>query len=116
MTQKTFTLRSAFILSGIKKDGTRVFYDTDSHSGGYPYWSNYCSSNKEFASLDKVPTIGPKDYMRNDVVTIEVLEVTHRAKIISSTELVSVAKAKAMAEVEQIQKELAKKIAMLEGL
>jgi hypothetical protein len=116
MTQKTFTLRSAYILSGIKKDGSRVYYDTDDHSGGYPYWSTYCSTRKEFPTLDKVPTIGAKDYMRNDVIAIEVLEVTHRAKIISSTELVSDAKAKAMAEIEKIQKELAKKIAKLEGM
>lgn len=116
MTQKTFTLRSAFVLSGIKKDGSRVFYDTDDHSGGYPYWSTLVSQRKEFSTLDKVPTIGPKDYMRNDVITIEVLEVTYRAKVVSSTELVSEAKAKAMAEVEKIQAELTKKIALLEGM
>ena len=116
MSQKTFNLHNAFLLSGIQKDGTRVYYDTDDHSGGYPYWTNYSGKRKEFKSLDKIPIIGPKDYMYNDVVAIEVIEVTHCAKIISSTELVSVAKANAMAEIEKIQKELADKIAKLKGM
>ena len=113
---KSFVIRKAYVLSAIKKDGSRVYYDTDAHSGGYPYWSTFTSIHKEFPSLDKVPVIGPKDYMRNEVTTIEVLEVTYRAKVVSSTELVSEAKAKAMAEIDKIQKELARKIASLEGM
>ena len=116
MSATSFTIRKAYVLSAIKKDGSRVYYDTDAHSGGYPYWSTWASIHKEFPSLDKVPTIGPKDYMRNDVISIEVLEVTYRAKVIQSTELVSEARAKAEAEIAKIQKELAQKIAMLEGV
>jgi hypothetical protein len=44
-----------------------------------------------------------------------VLEVKHQAKIVQTTEIVSEAKAKAMAEIAKIEKELAHKIAMLEG-
>jgi hypothetical protein len=116
MSTKTFTIRKAYVLSAINKKGERVYYDTDSHSGGYPYWSTFTSIRKEFASLDKVPVIKPTDYMYKDVNTIEVLEVTHRAKVIQTTELVSEARAKAEAEIAKIQKELAQKIAMLEGV
>lgn len=116
MSNKTFTIRKAYVLSAINKQGQRVYYDTDSHSGGWPYWSTFTSIRQEFASLDKVPVIKPTDYMYKEVTTIEVLEVTHRAKIIQTTELVSQARAKAEAEIDKIQKELARKIAMLEGV
>lgn len=113
---KTFTISKTYVLSAIKKSGERVYYDTDAHSGGYPYWSTYAGSAKKFDSLEKIPTFGPKDYMRNDVTVIEVLEVKMQAKVIESTELVSEAKAKAMAEIAKIEKELARKISMLEGM
>mgnify|MGYP001627437032 CR=1 FL=1 len=116
MSEKTFTIRKAYALSAIDKTGQRVYYDTDAHSGGYPYWSTFLDLFKTFESLDKVPTIGPKDYMRNEVTRIEVLEVKVQAKVVSSTELVSEAKAKAMAEIDKIQKELARKISALEGM
>ena len=116
MSQNTFTLRTVFLLAGVQKDGTRVYYNTDDHSGGYPYWSDYSSKRREFQSLDKIPTIGLDDYMRRDIIGLEVIEVTHLAKVVSSTDLVSAAKAKAMAEIEKIRKELADKIAKLEGM
>ena len=115
MSVKTFTISKAYILSAINKAGKRVYYDTDSHSGGYPYWSDYAAGCKRFEVLDKIPTLKGTDYMRTDVVSIEVLEVKMQAKVIESTEMVSEAKAKAMAEIAKIEKELARKIAMLEG-
>ena len=116
MSSKTFTILSAYILSAIKKDGSRVYYDTDAHSGGYPYWSTRALGCERFDSLDKIPTFKGTDYMRTDVVSIEVLEVKLQAKIVESTELVSEVKAKAMAEIDKIQKELARKIATLEDM
>ena len=113
MSTDTFTIKKAFQLSAITKGGARVYYDTDSHSGGYPYWSTW-HNNVTFNTLDKIPTFGPTDYMRNDIVRIEVLELTIKAKIVSSTELVSDARARAMAEIDKIQKDLAHKIAVLE--
>ena len=114
MSSKTFTIKKSYMLTAINKAGQRVYYDIDSHSGGYPYWSTWYN-NRTFDSLDKGPTIGPKDYLRNEVVRIEVLEVKIQGKIVESTELVSEARAKAEAEIAKIQKELAHKIAMLEG-
>ena len=115
-TTKTFTIKKSYVLSAISKNGQRVYYDTDSHSGGYPYWSTSTYSLKEFGSLDKIPVISSKDYMRNDVTAIEVLEVKVQAKVVQTTELVSEARAKAEAEIAKIQKELARKIAMLEDV
>ncbi len=111
----TFTIKKAYALSAINKAGERVYYDTDSHSGGYPYWSPFLNQHKTWESLDKIPTFSSTDYMRRDVSRIEVLEVKIQAKIVESTEMVSEARAKAMAEIAKIEKELARKIAMLEG-
>lgn len=116
MSAKTFTIRKAYVLSAINKAGQRVYYDTDAHSGGYPYWSTSSYSPKQFESLDKIPTFTSTDYMRRDVVSIEVLEVKQQAKVVQTTEIVSEAKAKAMAEIAKIEKELARKVAALEGM
>jgi predicted DNA-binding protein YlxM (UPF0122 family) len=116
MSSKTFTIRKAYVLSAINKAGQRVYYDTDSHSGGYPYWSTSDYSVKQFASLDKIPTFDITDYMRRDVVSIEVLEVKLQAKVVQTTEIMSEAMAKAEAEITQIRKELARKLAKLEGM
>jgi hypothetical protein len=113
-TVKTFTIRKAYQLSAIDKAGKRVYYDTDAHSGGYPYWSTY-HNDRTFESLDKIPTFSGTDYMRREVTRIEILEVKISAKVVQTTEIVSEAKAKAMAEIAKIEKELARKIAMLEG-
>ena len=115
MSTKTFTISKAYVLSAINKLGQRVYYDTDNHSGGYPYWSAYSLSCKRFDSLDKIPTLRGTDYMLTDVVTLEVLEVKQQARVIESTELVSEARAKAMLEIAEIEKVLARKVAMLEG-
>jgi hypothetical protein len=112
----TFTIRKAYALSAIDKAGKRVYYDTDSHSGGYPYWSPYWNQHKTWDSLDKIPTFSSTDYMRRDVTSIEVIEVKIQAKVVQTTEIVSEAKAKAMAEIDKIQKELTRKISQLEGM
>jgi hypothetical protein len=111
----TFTIKKAYALSAIDKAGKRVYYDTDSHSGGYPYWSPYLNQHKVWESLDKIPTFGSTDYMRRDVTSIEVLEVKIQAKVVSTTEIVSEVRAKAMAEIEKLEQELRRKVAMLEG-
>jgi hypothetical protein len=117
MSESTeFTIKKTYALSAIDKAGKRVYYDTDSHSGGYPYWSPWLNQYKTFESLDKIPTFGSDDYMRRDVVSIQVLEVEIRAQVVKTTELVSEVKARAMAEIERIQQDLTKKIAALEGM
>lgn len=112
----TFTIRKAYVLSAINKAGERVYYDTDSHSGGYPYWSTTDYDIKQFDSLDKIPTFSGTDYMRRDVVSIEVLEIKLQAKVVQTTEIMSEARAKAEAEITEIRKELARKLARLENV
>jgi hypothetical protein len=117
MSESTeFTIKKTYALSAIDKAGERVYYDTDAHSGGYPYWSPWLNQHKTFDSLDKIPTFSSTDYMRRDVVSIQVLEVEIRAQVVQTTELVSEAKARAMAEIERIQQDLDKKVAALEGM
>jgi hypothetical protein len=111
----TFTIKKAYALSAIDKAGKRVYYDTDSHSGGYPFWSPYMNQHKTWDELDKIPTFSSTDYMRRDVASIEVLEVKVQAKVVSTTEIVSEVRAKAMAEIAKLELELRRKVAMLEG-
>jgi hypothetical protein len=112
----TFTIKKAYALSAIDKAGKRVYYDTDSHSGGYPYWSPWLDQHKTWDELDKIPTFSSTDYMRQDVVSIEVLEVEIQARVVSTTEIVSEVRAKAMAEIAKLEQELNRKVALLEGV
>jgi hypothetical protein len=111
----TFTIKRAYALSAIDKAGKRVYYDTDSHSGGYPYWSPWLDQHKTWDELDKIPTFSSTDYMRQDVVSIEVLEVEIQARVVQTTEIVSEVRAKAMAEIEKLELELRRKVSLLEG-
>lgn len=116
MSAKSFTIRKTYALSAINKEGKRVYYGTDQHSGGWPYWSIYPSGRKEFDTLDEIPVIDPKHFLYNQVTSIEVLEISYNAKVIRTTELVSEARAKAEAEIAKIQKELEQKISLLESV
>lgn len=116
MSNDAFVLQKFYILSAIDKSGKRVYYDTDSHSGGYPYWSSFFRSIKIFESLESVPVLSPNDYMRNSVTRIEVLEVEVNAKVVNCEEMISEAKRKAMAEVAKIEQELERKIAALKDM
>jgi hypothetical protein len=111
----SFTIKKAYALSAIDKAGQRVYYDTDSHSGGYPYWSPWLDQHRTWDELDKLPTFSGTDYMRRDVTVIEVLEVKSQAKVVSTTEIVSEVRAKAMADIEKLEQELRRKVAMLES-
>jgi len=106
-------LSTKFIISGIKADNSRVYYAIDTHSGGYPYWSTYHGSAKEFDAVVDVYQVGKEDYMRKEVIKIEVLKVESIASIVRTEEIVSAAKAKAMAEIDEIQKKLNEKTAAL---
>ena len=113
--ETTFTIKKTYALSAIDKAGKRVYYDTDSHSGGYPYWSPWLDQHKTWDELDKIPTFSSTDYMRRDVVSIEVLEVEIQARVVQTTEIVSEVRAKAMAEIAKLELELRRKVALLEG-
>ena len=90
MSEETaFTIRKAYVLSAINKEGQRVYYDTDSHSGGYPYWSTSDYDIEQFDSLDEIPTFSGTDYMRRNVVSIEVLEIKLQAKVVQTTKIMS---------------------------
>lgn len=114
--ENTFVIKTAYALSAIDHDGNRVYYYIDNYSGGYPYWSSYPENFKNWESLDEVPIIGHKDNMRQQVTKIEVIRVEVQAKVVSTTEIVSEAKAKAMAEIAKIQKDLEERIAKVENM
>lgn len=113
---ETFLINKTYQISGVKLDDSRVYYDTDYNSGGYPYWTDCSRRAKTFDVLDKVPSVGKSDYMATGMKSIDVIEVTTYAKVISTSDLISVARAKAEVEIAEIEKQLANKIAALKGM
>lgn len=112
MSSDKFTIKKAFQLTAIDLSGDRVYYDIDAHSGGYPFWGVQ-HNDRTYETLDKVPVIGPNDYMRKKVTRIEILEIEIQARVISVVDLIEDARARAMAEIDKIQKELETKVAAL---
>ena len=109
-------LKTSFLISGIKPDNSRVYYAIDSHSGGYPYWASYTAAAKEFESATAVERLGKDDFMRKEVIKIEVLRVELEATVVGTEEMVSEAKAKAMAEIAAIEKQLQEKTKALRSM
>lgn len=109
-------LSTKYILSAIKADRSRVFYAIDSHSGGYGYWASYPGAAKEFDSAIKIDQLSTDDYLRKEVIKIEVLRVETMADIVSTEEIVSEAKAQAMAEIAVIEKQLQEKTKALRSM
>ena len=105
-----------YVLSAIESNGKRGFYAIDSHSGGYPYWSNNLRSAELVDSLDKLDTMDNVSYLRNNVVSIEVLKIETTATVVSTEEIVSAARAKALAEIAEIEDLLRTKTAALRSL
>lgn len=114
MSDKSFTIKTVYVLS--RKTGAREYYANDPHSGGYPYWSEYISSATTYDTMEEVPIIGLDDRDRSGLASLEVLRVDTVATVVETTDLISEAKAKAMAEIEKIQAELASRIAALGGM
>lgn len=104
------------VISAIKADKKRVFLGIDSNSGGYGYWTDYVGMARKYSKLDELYKISKDDYLRKEVVEIQVLRVNEIAEIVTTEEIVSEAKAKAMAEVAEIQKKLDKKLAELRSM
>lgn len=113
MSEKTI-LNTKFIISNIF-NGKRQYYSIDSHSGGYPYWSDFIGSAKEFKDLNQIPT-SYDTYMQDKAATIEVLQIDEVATVISTKDIISVARQKAMAEIANVEAELRKKVEALEKL
>ena len=116
MSDKSFTIKTVYVLPGIRKTVERVYFAIDSRSGGYPYWSEYISSAETYDTMEEVPIIGHGDHPSGGLVSLEVLSVSTVARVVEATELISEAKARAMAEIEKIQAELASRIAALGGM
>lgn len=116
MSDKSFTIKTVYVLSGIRKTGDRVYFGTDSESGGYPYWSEYISSATTYPTLEEVPIIGLDSPTSSGLASLEVLHVNTVATVVEPTDLISEARASAMAKIEKIQAELASRIAALGGM
>ena len=105
-----------YVLSAIEKDGRRGFYAIDQHSGGYPYWSPYLHMARLVDSVDKLDPLHTDNYMRNGVTSIEVLKLVTTATVVTTEEIESEARAKAMKEIAEIEQKLREKTAELRRL
>lgn len=105
-----------YVLSAIDSNGKRGFYALDSHSGGYPYWSHTLRNAELVDGLDKLDPMTNTSYMRENVTSVEVLKIETMATVVSTQEIVSAARAKAMAEIAEIEALLRKKTDALRSL
>jgi hypothetical protein len=105
-----------YVLSAIESNGKRGFYAIDSSSGGYPYWSHTVRNAELVDSLDKLDPLDSVSYMRNNVTNIEVLKIETIATVVSTEEIVSAARAKALAEIAELENLLRKKTDALRSL
>lgn len=82
-----------YIVKGTK-DGKEVFYDTDSHSGGYPYAStfNFRRTHDVNEAIKWLKNCGPKGYASMDNATVcqiqfhpvDIAELVNRHKELSN--------------------------------
>lgn len=101
---KGYQYRRTFHLRRITKDGTIEYYDTDSQSSGYPYWSKYHVGKAFHDELPEVDKLISGSYMSDDKT--QVLEVVELIpKIVASikpSELSDYAKRRAITVQEEI--------------
>ena len=96
-------LAKDYVISGLTKDnGARVYAAIDQHSGGYLYWT----TNLNQAARYTQPTRPTDGYLANSVQTIEILEITSTAVVITGDDLIERARQKAAEKIAAINAEL----------
>ena len=109
-----------YIIAGYEKGSTeRKYWEIDSHSGGWPFWSTF--GGKQFSSLEEAAKVkareaGDGSIMRERMSSIEILKVSEIAEVISTEQIVSEARQKAEEEIAKIRRELEEKVAALEKI
>jgi hypothetical protein len=103
-----------YVITAIDANGDTVFYASDSHSGGYPFWSSY--NYKTFhIEPDVVKLFGTDSYMYNNIVKISVCEIQLNPVFeFSPHDAEKIMKMQAKAEIENKINELQKQLKELE--
>ena len=116
---KQINLGVSYVVSAIDtKTNKRVFQGTDSYSGGYPYWATYIEA------ADKLKTAGEAQkrysnqsgFLASGVQDVEILKVSVIAEVMTRETIISEERAKAQAEINKIQADLAEHIRKLEAM
>lgn len=102
-----------YVLSAIDTNGNRVFYAIDQRSGGYPYWSTMLHSAKLVGDISYLDPMTNGSYMRTGVTNIEVVKLETVATIVSPEEIESVARAKLLKELAELEGKVREKTAAL---
>lgn len=105
-------LKKYYLVSCRTKSGGRKFIALDPSSGGYPWWTDIEQSAERFYTLEQATRESKfEGHMLTDVSKVEVLAVTPMATVVDTTDV-----AKAMAEIEALEKELEAKRAALKNM
>ena len=116
----TTVLSTHYIIAGYERGSTdRKYWNIDSHSGGWPYWSTF--RGKHFSTLEDAAKVianeaGPGMHMRERMSSVEILKVSEVAEVVPAEQIVSEARQKAEAEIASIRRDLEQKIAALEKI
>lgn len=103
-------LAKDYVISGLQKNtGKRLYAAIDVQSGGYLYWT----ANLAQAARYTNPVAPVNNYLKNEVIEIELLEVTSTAEIVRGDDLIAMARKKAADKIAAIQKELQKELDLL---
>jgi len=104
-----FTVANGYVISGVKKDGTRFYAAKDSNSGGYLYWTTHYDRAEHYS----VPTMSVDAYLKKegqDEVAIEILEVTAIATVVTSDDIIAQVRRAAQEKIDKINADLQKEL------
>lgn len=114
---KTEVVGTYFIGTGIDaKTGKRVFVGIDSHSGGYPYWSEWVQSAERYDTLEKAErNFSPSGYLERDAASIGIAKLTFNLEIMSDHDVDHYRRQKLLAERKKLEDQIAALDAELNG-
>ena len=106
-------LETYFVISGVKQNGERVFYATDIHSGGWPYWTDLIKNAQTFVSLKNLPIVSTSSYLQQGIDKIEILKLESVATVYDQHSITEELTAEANQEIAKIQKKLEERLSEL---
>lgn len=104
-----------YVVSGIDSNGNRVYRASDTHSGGYPYWSQHIHSSevRKYSSIEhlqKHETLASDD----KVVDVDVYKLETTISKTSRESIANDLRATAERQIEEILKGLQDQLSKLE--
>jgi hypothetical protein len=109
-------LEEKYVLTAISQHGSRVFYAVDSHSGGYPYWSEHIQHAEQWDELHKATAAyenSTMKYLKDEKITnikIGILKTTIDLKDIDDPLVLAQRKKAVLAKLTKEEIELLREV------